>query len=53
MTFTREGADPVALGRRLGEAHVVTTYRPSGVRVSPHGHNTADDIDALLEALPP
>ncbi len=52
VTFTRDGVDPVALGRRLGEAHIVTTYRPTGIRVSPHGHNTADDVDALLDALP-
>ncbi len=52
VTFTRAGADPVALGKRLGEAKIVTTFRRGGVRVSPHGHNTADDIDALLWALP-
>jgi selenocysteine lyase/cysteine desulfurase len=28
------------------------TYRANGIRVSPHGHNTADDIDAILAALP-
>ena len=52
VTFTRAGVDPVALGKRLNEANIVTTFRASGIRVSPHGHNTADDIDALIEALP-
>jgi selenocysteine lyase/cysteine desulfurase len=52
LTFRRDGVDPVALGKRLGEADFCTTYRQSGVRVSPHGHNTADQIDAFLEALP-
>lgn len=30
---------------------IVTTNRPSGIRVSPHGYNTSDEIDALLELL--
>jgi cysteine desulfurase / selenocysteine lyase len=51
ITFRRDGVDPVALGRRLGEAGIVTTYRANGVRVSPHGYNTADEIDALIAAL--
>jgi selenocysteine lyase/cysteine desulfurase len=52
VTFGLPGVDPIELGRRLGKANVVTTYRANGIRVSPHGHNTADDVDALLEALP-
>ena len=51
VTFTLPGVDPVALGRRLGQAGIVTTFRATGIRVSPHGHNTVSDIDALLEAL--
>ncbi len=51
VTFTLPGSDPVALGRRLGEAGICTTYRPSGIRVSPHGHNSEADVDALLAAL--
>ncbi len=34
-------------GTRLGEARIVTTFRPNGIRVSPHGYNTFDEIDAL------
>src|SRR5665213_3298945 len=52
VTFRRDGVDAVALGKRLGAAKIVTTYRASGIRVAPHGHNTPDDIDALLGALP-
>jgi selenocysteine lyase/cysteine desulfurase len=52
VTFRRDGVDAIALGKRLGAAKIVTTYRASGVRVAPHGHNTADDIDAVLDALP-
>lgn len=51
VTFRREGDDPVALGKRLGQAGICVTYRPAGIRVAPHGHNSADDIDALLGAL--
>ena len=52
VTFEIPGVEPVELGRRLGRANVVTTYRANGIRVSPHGHNTAEDVEALLDALP-
>ena len=52
VLFRRDDVDPVALGKRLGEAGICVTYRANGIRVSPHGHNTADDIDAILAALP-
>ncbi|GAC1659156.1 MAG: aminotransferase class V-fold PLP-dependent enzyme [Candidatus Elarobacter sp.] len=52
VTFRRDGVDAVALGKRLGQAKIVTTYRPSGIRVAPHGYNTPDEIDAILAALP-
>jgi cysteine desulfurase / selenocysteine lyase len=51
VTFRVPGTDPVALGRRLRAANIVTTYRPTGIRVAPHGYNTPDEIDALLAAL--
>lgn len=51
VTFRIPGIDPVELGRRLGRANVVTTYRANGIRVSPHGHNTPDDVDYLLHEL--
>jgi len=35
-----------ALRDRVG-----VTVRENGVRVSPHGYNTAADIDAVLEVL--
>lgn len=52
VTFRRDDVDPVALGKRLGAAGICVTFRPNGIRVAPHGHNTADDVDALLDALP-
>nr|MDP9105336.1 aminotransferase class V-fold PLP-dependent enzyme [Candidatus Eremiobacteraeota bacterium] len=51
VLFRRDDGDPVALGKRLNEANICTTYRPTGIRIAPHGHNTADDIDAILAAL--
>jgi cysteine desulfurase/selenocysteine lyase len=51
VTFTLAGKDPVELGRRLGHEKIVVTYRPTGVRVSPHGYNTRAEIDYLVEAL--
>ena len=51
VTFRIPGADPIELGRRLGRSNVVTTYRQNGIRVSPYGHNTVADMDALLARL--
>jgi cysteine desulfurase/selenocysteine lyase len=52
VTFTLPGSDPIATGRDLGARGFVTTFRANGIRVSPHGYNTAAEIDAFLEALP-
>jgi len=51
VTFAFPGRDSVTLGRSLEEAGVITTYRAGTVRVSPHGYNTASEIDVLLETL--
>ncbi len=51
VTFVLPGVDPVDLGRRLGERGFNVTYRASGIRVSPHGHNTVGQIDAFLDAV--
>jgi cysteine desulfurase / selenocysteine lyase len=52
VTFRALGCDSVALGRALLREGIVTTRRPNGIRVSPHGYNDAGEIDRLLEALP-
>jgi selenocysteine lyase/cysteine desulfurase len=49
VTFAMPGADSVTLGRALQKDGIVTTYRPTGIRVAPHGYNTPDEIDRLLE----
>ncbi len=52
VTFSFPGCDSVELGRTLQQcAGIVTTYRASGVRVAPHGYNTNEEIDRLLEAI--
>ena len=52
VTFKLPGVDPIALGRALQSEGVVTTWRASGIRVSPHGYNTHDEIDTLLRLVP-
>jgi cysteine desulfurase/selenocysteine lyase len=52
VLFRRDDVDSIALGKRLGQAGIVTTYRANGIRISPHGHNTFDDINTIVEALP-
>ncbi|HEY8055124.1 MAG TPA: aminotransferase class V-fold PLP-dependent enzyme [Terriglobales bacterium] len=50
--FRRPGMDPGALLQRLQAAGVLVSHRGDCIRVSPHGYNTADEIDRLLAALP-
>jgi len=52
VTFSMPGVDSVALGRSIQSEGVVTTWRPGGVRVAPHGYNTLEDIDHLLHLVP-
>jgi selenocysteine lyase/cysteine desulfurase len=51
VTFTLPGADPIALGKALQQDGIVTTYRSNGIRVAPHGYNTAEEIDALVDGV--
>lgn len=51
VTFSIPNHDSVELGRAIQRAGVVTTWRPNGIRVSPHGYNTDDDIDHLLDEI--
>jgi cysteine desulfurase / selenocysteine lyase len=51
VTFSLPGCDSIELGKALEDEGILTTYRAGGVRVSPHGYNTAAEIDRLLEAL--
>lgn len=51
VTFRLPGLDAVELGRRLQQDGIVTTYRPGGVRVAPHGYNLPSEIDALVDTV--
>ncbi len=51
VTFDVPGFDSVALGRSLAREGIVTTYRDSGIRMSPHGYNVPGEIDAAIEAI--
>ena len=51
VTFKPLNADPIELGKALGHSGIVTTYRANGIRVAPHGYNTNEEIDALLESV--
>jgi selenocysteine lyase/cysteine desulfurase len=46
-----DGRTPEALASRASEADVQMTIRDSGVRVAPHGYNTEDDVDRILDVL--
>lgn len=51
VTFRLPQSDPIELGKALQHDGIVTTYRTTGIRVAPHGYNTFDEIDALVEAV--
>jgi selenocysteine lyase/cysteine desulfurase len=51
-SFRRPGLDPADLLQRLQTAGVLVSHRGDCIRVSPHGYNTADEMDRLLAALP-
>ena len=48
---SKEGADTEALAAILHEAGVVVSVRGGALRVSPHGYNTVEDLERLLEHL--
>ncbi|MBW3644977.1 MAG: aminotransferase class V-fold PLP-dependent enzyme [Actinobacteria bacterium] len=51
ITFTVDGHDPVVVHERLLAEGIVCSPRGGGIRVSPHGYNTGDEIDRLLAAV--
>jgi selenocysteine lyase/cysteine desulfurase len=48
VTFMLPGHDPQQLRRRLEDAGIVVRCRAGGVRISPHGYNTCDEVDRLI-----
>ena len=51
VTFSLPGHEPGGVAQALLERGVVCSPRGDGVRVSPHGYNTGDDIEALVAAV--
>jgi selenocysteine lyase/cysteine desulfurase len=52
VLFSLSGHDCVELGRNIQHREgIVTTWRPNGIRVAPHGYNSIEEIDRLLAAL--
>lgn len=51
VTFSVPGDDPDAVVSALRGEGIVCVPRGGGVRVSPHGYNTADEMDALVTAV--
>lgn len=51
VSFVVDGADPAAVVAHLGGRGIVCAPRAGGVRVSPHGYNTADEVDRLVEEV--
>jgi selenocysteine lyase/cysteine desulfurase len=51
ITFALDGASPAALTDALRERSIVCSPRGGGVRVSPHGYNTAEEVDRLVDAV--
>jgi len=50
VCFDHRSASAASLVEGIGERGVAVSERDDAVRVSPHGWNTADDVDALLDA---
>jgi selenocysteine lyase/cysteine desulfurase len=50
VTFTIDGVTPAVLAEQLTAEAFVCAARGGGVRISPHGYNTEDEIDALVGA---
>ncbi len=51
VTFEVEGRDPAAVVAALQGRGVVCSPRAGGVRLSPHGYNTAEDVDRLVAVV--
>lgn len=51
VTFHLPGQDSNEVRRRLEQARFITRCRAGGVRISPHGYATRDEVDRLIEEL--
>jgi selenocysteine lyase/cysteine desulfurase len=51
VTFKLPGHDPNDIRRRLEAAGIIVRCRAGGVRISPHGYATTDEVDRLVDDL--
>ena len=51
VSFAVDGRSPEQVAQRLNAENFVCAARAGGVRIAPHGYNTAEEIDALLEIV--
>ena len=51
ITFSVDGHDPAALSTDLRARGIACAPRGGGVRASPHGYNTAEEVDRLVDAV--
>lgn len=51
LTFQLPGQEPAEIRERLLKAGIVTSCRGGGVRLSPHGYNTREEIDRVIDVL--
>ena len=51
VTFALDGHDPEVVREQLLDAGIVSSARGGGIRIAPHGYNTAEEIDHLVAAV--
>jgi cysteine desulfurase/selenocysteine lyase len=51
VTFELPGHDSNDIRRRLEAARIIVRCRAGGVRISPHGYATTDEVDRMIDEL--
>jgi cysteine desulfurase/selenocysteine lyase len=51
VTFQLASHDSNDIRRRLEAAGIIVRCRAGGVRISPHGYNTRDELDRMINEL--
>jgi cysteine desulfurase/selenocysteine lyase len=51
VTFQLAGLDPNDIRRRLEVAGIIVRCRAGGVRISPHGYASGEEVDHMIEEL--
>ena len=51
LTFVVPGHDSQDVWQRLDDASIVCSPRSGGIRIAPHGYNTADDLQRVVDVV--